>query len=98
MNERTTLEVIAPTVEEAIQQGLSQLGLTADAVSVEVLCARLSNATCHALNAMAQRYRTRTTRLFSGRKRNEVNSSRWIKVGVIIYFVMFGMSITKADM
>ncbi len=37
MNERTTLEVIAPTVEEAIAQGLSQLGLTADAVSVEVL-------------------------------------------------------------
>lgn len=37
MNERTTLEVIAPTVEEAIQQGLSQLGLTADQVSVEVL-------------------------------------------------------------
>lgn len=37
MNERTTLEIIAPTVEEAIQQGLTQLGLTADAVSVEVL-------------------------------------------------------------
>jgi spoIIIJ-associated protein len=37
MNERTTLEVIAPTVEEAIQQGLDQLGLTADAVSVEVM-------------------------------------------------------------
>lgn len=37
MNERTTLEVIAPTVEEAIQQGLAQLGLAADAVSVEVL-------------------------------------------------------------
>ncbi|HCB01032.1 MAG TPA: hypothetical protein DEP19_01500 [Anaerolineae bacterium] len=37
MNERTTLEVIAPTVEEAIQQGLSQLGLSADQVSVEVL-------------------------------------------------------------
>ncbi|HJS20693.1 MAG TPA: RNA-binding cell elongation regulator Jag/EloR [Anaerolineales bacterium] len=37
MNERTTLEVIAPTVEEAIAQGLAQLGLTADAVSVEVL-------------------------------------------------------------
>jgi spoIIIJ-associated protein len=37
MSERTTLEVIAPTVEEAIQQGLDQLGLTADAVSVEVL-------------------------------------------------------------
>jgi spoIIIJ-associated protein len=37
MNERTTLEIIAPTVEEAIAQGLSQLGLTADAVSVEVL-------------------------------------------------------------
>jgi len=37
MNERTTLEIIASTVEEAIQQGLNQLGLTADAVSVEVL-------------------------------------------------------------
>ena len=37
MTERTTLEIIAPTVEEAIQQGLDQLGLTADAVSVEVL-------------------------------------------------------------
>lgn len=37
MNERTTLEIIAPTVEEAIAQGLAQLGLTADAVSVEVL-------------------------------------------------------------
>jgi spoIIIJ-associated protein len=31
------LEIIAPTVEEAIAQGLAQLGLTADAVSVEVL-------------------------------------------------------------
>ncbi len=37
MNARTTLEIIAPTVEEAIAQGLAQLGLTADAVSVEVL-------------------------------------------------------------
>ena len=37
MNQKTTLEVIAPTVEEAIVQGLSELGLTADAVSVEVL-------------------------------------------------------------
>ena len=37
MNERTTLEVIAPSVEEALAQGLEQLGLTADAVSVEVL-------------------------------------------------------------
>ncbi len=37
MNEKTTLEIIAPTVEEAIVQGLAQLGLTADAVSVEVL-------------------------------------------------------------
>src|SRR5262245_21300219 len=37
MNQRTTLEVIAPTVEEAIAQGLSELGLAADAVSVEVL-------------------------------------------------------------
>ena len=37
MNERTTLEIIAPTVEEALAQGLSQLGLPADAVSVEVV-------------------------------------------------------------
>ena len=37
MSERTTLEIIAPTVEEALSQGLLQLGLTADAVSVEVL-------------------------------------------------------------
>lgn len=37
MNERTTLEIIAPTVEEALSQGLAQLGLPADAVSVEVL-------------------------------------------------------------
>src|SRR5689334_23435193 len=37
MNERTTLEIIAPTVDEALAQGLAQLGLTADAVSVEVL-------------------------------------------------------------
>jgi spoIIIJ-associated protein len=37
MAEKTTLEIIAPTVEEAIAEGLAQLGLTADAVSVEVL-------------------------------------------------------------
>lgn len=37
MNERTTLEIIASTVEEALSQGLAQLGLTADKVSVEVL-------------------------------------------------------------
>ena len=37
MTERTTLEIIAPTVEEALAQGLSQLGLPANAVSVEVL-------------------------------------------------------------
>ncbi|MFZ5855347.1 MAG: RNA-binding cell elongation regulator Jag/EloR [Chloroflexota bacterium] len=37
MEERPTLEIIAPTVEEAITQGLDQLGLTAADVSVEVL-------------------------------------------------------------
>ena len=37
MTERTTLEIIAPTVEEALSQGLAQLGLPANAVSVEVL-------------------------------------------------------------
>src|SRR5512136_385577 len=37
MNERTTLEKIAPTVEEAIAEGLTDLGLSAEAVDVEVL-------------------------------------------------------------
>ena len=37
MNERTTLEKIAPTVDEAVTEGLSELGLGADAVDVEVL-------------------------------------------------------------
>ncbi len=35
--ERTTLEVIAPTVEEAVEKGLEQLNLKQDAVDVEVL-------------------------------------------------------------
>ena len=37
MNERTTLEKIAPTVEEAVAEGLTELGLTDAAVDVEVL-------------------------------------------------------------
>src|SRR5687768_17310020 len=37
MRERTTLEIIAPTADAALAQSLSQLGLTADAVSVDVL-------------------------------------------------------------
>jgi predicted RNA-binding protein Jag len=37
MNERTTLEKIAPNVEEAITQGLAELGVGKDAVEVEVL-------------------------------------------------------------
>ena len=37
MNERTTLEKIAPNVEEAIAQGLVELGMDKDAVDVEVL-------------------------------------------------------------
>ncbi len=36
-HEKTILEVIAPTVEEAVQKGLSQLNLPQDAVEVEVL-------------------------------------------------------------
>jgi spoIIIJ-associated protein len=36
-NERTMLEVIAPSVEEAITKGLNDLGLTADEVDVEIL-------------------------------------------------------------
>lgn len=35
--EKTTLEIIAPTVEEAISRGLEQLGLPKEAVEVEVL-------------------------------------------------------------
>jgi spoIIIJ-associated protein len=35
--ENTTLEIIAPTVEEALERGLADLGLTEDAVNVEVL-------------------------------------------------------------
>lgn len=37
MNNRMTLEVIAPTVEEAIEKGLDQLGLEIDDVEVEIL-------------------------------------------------------------
>jgi spoIIIJ-associated protein len=37
MNEHTTLEKIAPSVEEAVAEGLAELGLTAEAVDVEVL-------------------------------------------------------------
>mgnify|MGYP001768553123 CR=1 FL=1 len=35
--EKTMLEIIAPTTEEAIEKGLEQLGLTEDMVEVEVL-------------------------------------------------------------
>ncbi len=37
MSEKATLEVIAPTVEEALAKGLAELGLPAEAVSMEVL-------------------------------------------------------------
>jgi spoIIIJ-associated protein len=35
--EKTTLEIIAPSVEEAVANGLSQLGLARDRVDVEIL-------------------------------------------------------------
>lgn len=35
--EKTTLEIIAPTVEEAVARGLNQLGLSREQVDVEVL-------------------------------------------------------------
>jgi len=35
--EKTTLEIIAPTVDEAVARGLAQLGIGQDAVDVEVL-------------------------------------------------------------
>ncbi len=34
---RTTLEIIAPTIEEAVQKGLNELGLPEEAVEIEVL-------------------------------------------------------------
>ena len=37
MNEHTTLEKIAPNVEDAIAQGLAELGLDKASVDVEVL-------------------------------------------------------------
>ena len=37
MNERTVLEKIAPNVEEAVERGLTELGLSREAVDVEVL-------------------------------------------------------------
>ncbi|HSB66354.1 MAG TPA: RNA-binding cell elongation regulator Jag/EloR [Anaerolineales bacterium] len=36
-SQRTTLEVIAPTINEAIEKGLVELGLPRDAVEVEIL-------------------------------------------------------------
>lgn len=36
-DQKTTLEIIAPTVEEAVEKGLDQLGLPKDAINVEVL-------------------------------------------------------------
>jgi spoIIIJ-associated protein len=35
--EKTTLEIIAPSVEEAVEKGLSQLGLPATAVKIDIL-------------------------------------------------------------
>lgn len=37
MTERATLEKIAPTIEEAIAEGLAELGLTEEGVNVEIL-------------------------------------------------------------
>jgi spoIIIJ-associated protein len=37
MNERTTLEKIAPTIEEAIADGLTELGMKSEQVDVEIL-------------------------------------------------------------
>ena len=36
-SKRTTLEIIAPSVEEAVQKGLNELGIPEDAVEIEVL-------------------------------------------------------------
>jgi spoIIIJ-associated protein len=36
-DKRTNLEIIAPTVEEAVQKGLADLGLPREAVEIDVL-------------------------------------------------------------
>jgi spoIIIJ-associated protein len=36
-SEKTTLEIIAPSVDEAVARGIAQLGISQDAVNVEVL-------------------------------------------------------------
>ena len=36
-NNRTTLEIIAPTVDEAIEKGLTELGMKREEVDIEVL-------------------------------------------------------------
>jgi spoIIIJ-associated protein len=36
-DQKTTLEIIAPSIDEAVERGLDQLGLPRDAVTVEVL-------------------------------------------------------------
>ena len=35
--QRPTLEMFAPTIEEAIENGLEELGLTREAVDIEIL-------------------------------------------------------------
>ncbi len=37
MENRATLEVIAPSVEEAIAKGMNELGLPEDAIEIEIL-------------------------------------------------------------
>ena len=88
MNERTTLEIIAPTVEEALAQGLAQLGLSADAVSVEVLDAGTKGLfglgrhqvrirlTVNAPAGEAQEIRTETTASESEARRLDQTSDR----------------------
>jgi predicted RNA-binding protein Jag len=40
-HEKTTLEMIAPTIEEAVERGANQLGISKDELSVEVLNQRM---------------------------------------------------------
>ena len=37
MDEKTTLEIIAPSIEEAVEKGLQQLGLSKESVDIEIL-------------------------------------------------------------
>jgi spoIIIJ-associated protein len=69
--DRTTLEVIAPSVDNAVEQGLTQLGLPRDAVDVEVL----DSGSHGFLGIGGRQVRVRLTVKGSGTESSETESS-----------------------